>query len=568
LTHNSLARAPSRTGKESSSRSSGERSRFGPPCNQASRAGSPSPCGSRGVRRVAVSSGSRWPLQAKLTRSHPGDPFEREADRTANLVMSAAPERGCTPSRPCPLCRGAASRARAVQTRLDPLPAAGLDTSQLPPLIGAVVRSPGRSLEPAARAFFESRFGHDFGRVRVHADARASASAEAIQAHAYTTGNHIVLGPGQYSPGSRGGRHLLAHELAHVLQQRAASPSARLPATAVAGRWKIDDPATVQVKGGARNETLLADAFRDICNQARVVNRGSDRVVEVGPGKVQSNRTEGCGCLQIVQSDHDAFLANPRGPSFLRGLPHIGLAVNGWSFTSAAPTNPTVQVRHPEDPFGWGYWTGADQRQQKGFFRTVAHEVCGHMSAEVQRVASGRTSGRGHNEAIIRENKVAAEHGVSKADQRGLDKDEGGVKAGAHRGESFLRAQVYFDHDGAAVVFPNLSDVVDGVIETTRFWSTTLGEDRLRVQLEGFALSNESFGIATRRIQTVRRAIEAAYLANSIPDPFPDPDRPKATISRFARDIASVGAGRSAPSTSNPDRRVDVFLFHRAHSAR
>jgi hypothetical protein len=65
----------------------------------------------------------------------------------------------------------------------------------------------------------ETRFGHDFGRVRVHADARAAESARAVGALAYTVGPQVVFAAGQYRPESSAGRRLLAHELAHVVQQ-------------------------------------------------------------------------------------------------------------------------------------------------------------------------------------------------------------------------------------------------------------------------------------------------------------------------------------------------------------
>jgi hypothetical protein len=65
----------------------------------------------------------------------------------------------------------------------------------------------------------EPRFGHDFSRVRVHTDARAAESAEAVHATAYTVGRDVVFGAGQYAPQSEAGRRLLAHELAHVVQQ-------------------------------------------------------------------------------------------------------------------------------------------------------------------------------------------------------------------------------------------------------------------------------------------------------------------------------------------------------------
>ncbi|MCK6508261.1 DUF4157 domain-containing protein, partial [Myxococcota bacterium] len=75
----------------------------------------------------------------------------------------------------------------------------------------------------------ETRFGHDFGRVRIHADAQAAASAKAVEARAYTVGNAIVFGPGHYAPHTHPGRRLLAHELSHVLQQRALPAGAPAP---------------------------------------------------------------------------------------------------------------------------------------------------------------------------------------------------------------------------------------------------------------------------------------------------------------------------------------------------
>ena len=85
-----------------------------------------------------------------------------------------------------------------------------------------VPRAGGRRLDAATRAFMEPRFGHDFSNVLVHADAEAAAAAESIQARAYTVGRHLVFGAGEYSPASLNGRRLIAHELAHVVQQGSA----------------------------------------------------------------------------------------------------------------------------------------------------------------------------------------------------------------------------------------------------------------------------------------------------------------------------------------------------------
>ena len=89
----------------------------------------------------------------------------------------------------------------------------------VPAAVEQVRRSPGQSLEPTLRADMESRFFHDFSRVRVHADRPAAESAALVQAQAYTLGQHIAFARDAYDPATDAGRRLVAHELAHVVQQ-------------------------------------------------------------------------------------------------------------------------------------------------------------------------------------------------------------------------------------------------------------------------------------------------------------------------------------------------------------
>lgn len=77
----------------------------------------------------------------------------------------------------------------------------------------------GQPLPESSRSFFEPRFGHDFGQVRVHTDANAAELAHAVNARAFTKGQDVVFGAGQYSPETYAGQRLLAHELTHVVQQ-------------------------------------------------------------------------------------------------------------------------------------------------------------------------------------------------------------------------------------------------------------------------------------------------------------------------------------------------------------
>ena len=95
----------------------------------------------------------------------------------------------------------------------------------LPSAVHDVLRSPGQPLDEPTRAVMEPAFGHDFSGVRVHTDAGAATSAQAVNARAYTVGHNLVFGANQYNPNSQQGGRLLAHELTHVVQQNHSSPS-------------------------------------------------------------------------------------------------------------------------------------------------------------------------------------------------------------------------------------------------------------------------------------------------------------------------------------------------------
>jgi Domain of unknown function (DUF4157) len=159
------------------------------------------------------------PMQPKLIIGSATDPLEREADNVANQVMcmpvssvsvSPAPPRI---SRECAACE--------EEEKVQKKPAGTVETihGYAPNSAHEVLQSPGQPLDTSSRAFFETRFGQDFSRVRVHTDGKAARTARVMNARAYTSGPNIVFGSGQYSPRSEEGRRLLAHELAHVVQQ-------------------------------------------------------------------------------------------------------------------------------------------------------------------------------------------------------------------------------------------------------------------------------------------------------------------------------------------------------------
>ena len=109
---------------------------------------------------------------------------------------------------------------QAVARWLHPSPDSGPPETDVPSLAWESVRSRGQGLDPATRDFMEERLGHDLSHVRVHADATAEKSAEALDARAFAIGQHVVFGAGHYAPSTQAGRALLAHELTHTIQQR------------------------------------------------------------------------------------------------------------------------------------------------------------------------------------------------------------------------------------------------------------------------------------------------------------------------------------------------------------
>lgn len=154
-------------------------------------------------------------LRPRLKVGETGDALEQEADRVAERVMRM-PEPHGSPTRPAGTS-GPAATLGQIETKSKQRGGIGGNTA--PPIVHDVLNSPGQPLEGATRAFMELRFGYDFRQVRVHNDDRSAASARAINAEAYTAGTHTAFAAGRYAPDLPAGRRLLAHELAHVVQQ-------------------------------------------------------------------------------------------------------------------------------------------------------------------------------------------------------------------------------------------------------------------------------------------------------------------------------------------------------------
>jgi Domain of unknown function (DUF4157) len=195
-------------------------------------------------------------IQAKLRIGAPNDKYEQEADRVADHVMrmpeslvkaradshpartqNTSVQRKCQEchggSTPCPDCKKEELHASpeelrepTVQAKAEPKTAPALNdpakaASAPNPTMSTerLANPPGHHLDTATRAFMEPRFGCDFRPVRIHTDTSARRVASSIGAQAFTHRNDIYFAAGKYMPQTNAGRHLLAHELTHTIQQ-------------------------------------------------------------------------------------------------------------------------------------------------------------------------------------------------------------------------------------------------------------------------------------------------------------------------------------------------------------
>ncbi len=167
-------------------------------------------------------------VQRKLRVTQPGDAAEREADSIAARVMRAPAVSG-----PAPVNSVTAGTA-------------------VPAELASDLNGNGAVLDAPTRGFFESRFGTDFAGVRIHTGASAARLADAYDARAFTYGQHIVFNDGEYTPHTTAGRELMAHELAHVQQQRGSPALARQVMRACDKKTTgVDDPSAMLDKARA-----------------------------------------------------------------------------------------------------------------------------------------------------------------------------------------------------------------------------------------------------------------------------------------------------------------------------
>ena len=182
-------------------------------------------CAAREPKRLESSTAGRTRVHLHVNQQD--QVYESEAERAASQVVSGSKQRvawslsdlsdrgrvqrECSCGGTCEEWQHEKLLQRHASESAAPVTA--------PASVHNLLSGPGAQLEASTRRFVESRFGYDFRNVRIFNDHAAADSAQAVSANAYTVGNRIVFNHGKYAPESPTGLRLLAHELAHVVQQ-------------------------------------------------------------------------------------------------------------------------------------------------------------------------------------------------------------------------------------------------------------------------------------------------------------------------------------------------------------
>ncbi|MEO6122796.1 MAG: DUF4157 domain-containing protein, partial [Ilumatobacteraceae bacterium] len=225
---------------------------------------------------LPVAKRPRPPIQRKLTVGASNDPYEREADEIADRVAKM-------------LSNGDAADVGRVHTplagrisRMATIGSAGGDVDADTESEIAKARSGGKPLEVGIRRSMEGAFGADFSRIRMHVGPSSDVLNERIQARAFTTGSDVFVRRQDYSPGTSAGQKLLAHELAHTVQQGGARATTADAAqrcvqrsSETIQRWGFFGKANAEKGKGAATQTApTADLHGDLNDHGDTITAG------------------------------------------------------------------------------------------------------------------------------------------------------------------------------------------------------------------------------------------------------------------------------------------------------
>jgi hypothetical protein len=342
-------------------------------------------------------------IQPKLRIGAVHDPAEREADAMADRVMrmvepglqrQAKPEEEEEEEKPVQTKRQDDSVLRRQADEDEDESEAALDTKRahdtpaaVSPRVHDTLRQPGQPLDSSTRHFMEQRFRSDFSGVRVHADNHSAWSAADVNARAYTVRNHIVFGTGEYAPDTASGRWLLAHELAHTLQQssRAGYLRRQPPSTGGSG--------TGDTSGTSGAQQLLATLLTDQQLQADLSTITADDINPSNFCRPFPTRAHALRWQRILERLFLPAITSGLGPQVSSLLQQLGQQLNIPTLSGLARVAGTGFGTEVGDL--WRRFVTGPRRQQRARFTASSSQI-------VQGFAGSVTTGERQDALITR----------------------------------------------------------------------------------------------------------------------------------------------------------------------
>jgi outer membrane protein OmpA-like peptidoglycan-associated protein len=496
-------------------------------------------------RKASCSCGGACDDCGGVRLSRPGDPDELEADRVADHITRslAAPVPVLTIGRAAAVRREALEEEdeeQDVRRKVDAGTApAARDAGGR---IRRLAESGGEPLPRYVRSLFEHRLGADLSRVRVHTDGEAAQLAAATNARAFTVGRSIAFGSGQYTPDSAAGRHLLAHELAHVLQQNPAEPITA--STKARRKIAVHDPAGAppNAPAGDTNESIVRDYIAVLCPSFDVSGAHvTPRAAGTCPVAAGSAMATACACM----CDMHALVDGAGNPVTWT------IVVNDADWPHTDDSTKTVTVHSPFSRVDFTGWSPGDRRAGVPVHLTeipnwlaLGHELCGHAHLHAQGLhptgPAPRHGGRpSHDPTVTIENQIRAEAGIPASKRRGLFADP-------HHGESVAVVIVSGFAQGSHDVTTLPSDSQTR-LDTAESFITTGG---VLIDLIGHADTTGGSSSENRRISGLRARSVLREL------------RSRGISRRNFRAIRGVGDRECTAAGDQPAcRKVEIRMF-------
>ena len=394
-------------------------------------------------------------LQAKLEVGSVDDPLEAEADDVADRVVAdlrRSVDRSATPSWLASSRSDAGRVRRRAQSALaDPLAGGSLDQATSSRIQSA--RSGGQPLPDALRSPMEQSFGHSLENVRVHTDTQAADLSQEISAKAFTTGDDIFFGAGQYQPGSGGGQHLIAHEVAHTVQQsgdgigRVVQRLATNPAVEARERWAANKPKGYK-KIGAMDEEYAEPSFGAVTPQQTLAGGG------------EASRV-------TLETDLDEVykLAEQSNLEFKRKVIALALATGGKPQFRSAPAPAAV-----DDPVDWDAVVGRGRSD-----RVLNHpaDLGPSVGPQQKRQNAAPSEAMKEKQATAAASAAATKAAAREAREKQTQKDnlDGNIPVGL-KGRDRAMEKAVSDYGGKAT---GLVDILGGTIEYETFEDVVKG---------------------------------------------------------------------------------------------